>query len=216
MGKFLRKNFLAGLLVTVPLALTYLLFSFLMRKLDQLVAPLVRGIILKTGAPLPEDFHLPGLGFFITFLLICIIGLFARNIIGNRVLRAGQNLLESIPFVRSVYTTIKQVVESISKVDKKIFERMVVLRYPHLSTYVMGLVACDSEGEVLLRTGEDSVNVFVPMLPNVTLGWLMVVPRDQLTVLEMSREEGIKMLLSFGIFEAGGKGKPPPELEKVS
>ncbi len=216
MGKFLRKNFFAGLLVTVPLALTYLLFSFLMRKLDQLVAPLVRGIIIKTNAPLPEDFHLPGLGFFITFLLICIIGLLARNIIGKRVVRAGQNILEAIPFVRSVYTTIRQVVDSISKVDKKIFERMVLLRYPHLSTYVVGLVACDSEGEVLLRTGEDSLNVFVPMLPNVTLGWLMVVPRDQVTILEMSREEGIKMLLSFGIFEAGGKGKLPPESEKVS
>ncbi len=209
MGDFFKKSFLAGLLVTIPLALTYLLFSFLMRKLDHLMAPLVREVILKTGAPLPEDFHLPGLGFFITCLLMCVIGIFAKNFIGDKIVRKGQNLLQSIPFVRFLYTTIKQVVDSISKVDKQVFEKMVMLRYPHLSTYVMGLVSCDSQGEVLLRTGDNSVNVFVPMLPNVTLGWLLVVPRDQVTVLKMSREEGIKMLLSFGIFEAGGSEKTP-------
>lgn len=207
MGDYIKKSFFAGLLVTVPLALTYLLFSFLIRKLDHLVAPLVREIILKTGAPLPEDFHLPGLGFFITCVLMCVIGVFAKNFIGIKIVRRGQELLQSIPFVKQVYTTIKQVVDSISKVDKRVFERMVMLRYPHLSTYVMGLAACDSSGEVLLRTGENSVNVFVPMLPNVTLGWLLVVPRDQVTVLKMNREEGIKMLLSFGIFEAGGSKK---------
>ncbi len=212
MGDFFKKSFLAGLLVTIPLALTYLLFSFLMRKLDHLMAPLVREIILKTGAPLPEDFHLPGLGFFITCLLMCLIGIFAKNFIGNKIVRRGQNLLQSIPFVRFLYTTIKQVVDSISKVDKKVFEKMVMLRYPHLSTYVMGLVACDSQGEVLTRTGDNSVNVFVPMLPNVTLGWLLVVPREQVTVLKMSREEGIKMLLSFGIFEAGGSEKASDSL----
>lgn len=209
MGDFFKKSFLAGLLVTIPLALTYLLFSFLIRKLDHLMAPLVRAVILKTGAPLPEDFHLPGLGFFITCLLMCAIGVFAKNFIGNKIVNRGQDLLQSIPFVRFLYTTIKQVVESISKVDKKVFEKMVMLRYPHLSTYVMGLVACDSQGEVLIHTGDNSVNVFVPMLPNVTLGWLLVVPRDQVTVLQMSREEGIKMLLSFGIFEAGGSKKTP-------
>ncbi len=204
MGNFLKKSFLAGLLVTLPLALTYLLFSFLMRKLDLLMAPLVREIILETGAPLPEDFHLPGLGFFITCLIMCLIGVFAKNFIGGKIVLSGQNFLQSIPFVKTVYTTIQQVLNSISKVDKRVFEKMVLLRYPHLSTYVVGLVACDAEGEVVMFTGDNSINVFVPMLPNVTLGWLLVVPRDQVTVLKMSREEGIKMLLSFGIFKAGG------------
>ncbi len=81
------------------------------------------------------------------------------------------------------------------------------MRYPHLSLYVMGLVVCNTEGEVVSHTNDDTVNVFVPMLPNVTLGWLLVVPRDQVTLLEMNREEGIKMLLSFGIVE-GKEGKP--------
>ena len=109
--------------------------------------------------------------------------------------------MESIPFVRSVYTTIRQVLNSVSEVETNVFERMVVVRYPHLSSYVMGLVSCDSKGELLEKAKEGGVNVFVPMLPNVTLGWMLVVPREQVTLLKMEREEGIKFLLSFGIVE---------------
>lgn len=201
MTDLLKKNFFAGLLVTLPLALTYFLFAFIINLLDRLVAPLVRTVIIQTNAPLPEDFHLPGLGFMITFVLLVVVGVFTKNFFGRRIVAAGQHLMESIPFVRSVYTTIRQALDSISRVDSNAFERMVIVRYPHLSSYVMGLVSCDSEGEVLERAREGAVNVFVPMLPNVTLGWMLVVPREQVTLLKMDREEGIKFLLSFGIVE---------------
>lgn len=211
MADLLKKNFIAGLLVILPLGLTYLLFAFLINKLDNLVAPLVRTIIIKTNAPLPEDFHLPGLGFMITCILMVALGVFTKNFFGRKIVASGQHLLESIPFVRSLYTTIRQVIDTVSQVESNVFERMVIVRYPHLSSYVMGLVSCDSKGEVLEKAKDGAVNVFVPMLPNVTLGWMLVVPRDQVTLLKMDREAGIKFLLSFGIVEKAGDEKEGAE-----
>jgi len=165
-------------------------------------------VILKTQAPLPEDFHLPGLGFFLVCVFMLGVGIFAANVIGRRVVDLGQRLMESIPLVRSIYSTLRSVFQTVSAPRGQAFERMVLVRYPHLSVYVMGLIASPSRGEIVEHGGGDVVNVFVPMLPNVTLGWFLVVPRDQVTLLAMSREDGIKMLLSFGIVEAPASRKP--------
>lgn len=111
--------------------------------------------------------------------------------------------MHRVPYVRGIYLTIQKVVVSISDPNKSPFEQMVLVDYPHASSRMIGLIACDEHGEVSGRTGEDLVNVFLPLLPNVTLGFMVILPRDQIIPLRMTREEGIKYLMSFGIVVPG-------------
>jgi uncharacterized membrane protein len=200
---FLKKNMIAGLLVIIPIALTYIVMAFVIGKLDQLMAPVVTWIILRLQLPLPEDFHLPGLGFILICLFIFIIGLVTANFFGKQLVRAWDYLMHRVPFVRGIYLTIQKVVVAISKPGKSPFQQLVLVDYPHPSSRMIGLIACDEHGEVSQRTGEELVNVFLPLLPNVTLGFMLILPRNQIIPLKMTREEGIKYLMSFGIVVPG-------------
>jgi len=201
--EFIKRNIIAGLLVIIPIALTYIVMAFVIGKLDALMAPVVTWIILQLQLPLPEDFHLPGLGFILICLFIFIIGLVTANFLGKQLVRAWDFLMHQVPFVRGIYMTIREVVVAISRPGKSPFEQMVLVHYPHPSSRMIGLVSCDEHGEVAGRTGEDLVNVFLPLLPNVTLGFMLILPRDQIIPLKMTREEGIKYLMSFGIVVPG-------------
>ena len=200
---FIKQNMIAGLLVIIPIGLTYIVMAFVIGKLDKLMAPVVTWIIQRLQLPLPEDFHLPGLGFLLICLFIFVVGLATANFLGNQLVRAWDYLMHQVPFVRGIYMTIKKVVDTISRPGKSPFEQMVLVRYPHPSSRMIGLISCDEHGEVSGRTGEDLVNVFLPLLPNVTLGFMLIVPRNQIIPLKMTREEGIKYLMSFGIVVPG-------------
>ena len=212
MKSFFKQNMIAGLLITIPIALTYIVMAFVIGKLDKLMSPVVTWIILRFHLPLPEDFHLPGLGFLLICLLIFTVGLVAANFFGKQLVRAWDYLMHRVPFVRGIYLTIQKVVAAISDPDKSPFEQMVLIDYPHASSRMIGLVACDEHGEVSHRKGEDLVNVFLPLLPNVTLGFMVILPRDQIIPLRMTREEGIKYLMSFGIVVPGMVPQKKPAL----
>ncbi len=212
MRNFLKQNMIAGLLVIVPIALTYIVMAFVIGKLDQLMAPVVTWFILQLQLPLPEDFHLPGLGFILICLFIFIVGLVTANFLGKQLVRAWDFLMHRVPFVRGIYLTIQKVVLAISDPDQSPFEQMVLVDYPHASSRMIGLIACDERGEVSDRTNEDLVNVFLPLLPNVTLGFMVILPRDQIIPLKMTREEGIKYLMSFGIVVPGMDSPKEPAL----
>jgi len=206
MKQFLKQNLIAGLLVIIPIALTLFVLVFVINKLDKLMAPAVAWLIHYFEVPLPDDFHLPGLGFILISLLVFLVGLLATNFLGSQLIRLWDYLMHQVPIVRGIYMTIKKVVDTISRTNAPTFDRLVLVHYPHPSSLMIGLVACDGRGEVADRTGEDLVNVFLPLLPNVTLGFMLVVPRDQIIPLKMTREEGIKYLISFGIVVPGKKG----------
>ena len=203
MKNFIKQNMIAGLLVIIPIGLTYIVLAFVIGKLDKFMSPVVTWIILRLHLPLPEDFHLPGLGFLLICFFIFIVGLVTANFLGKQLVRIWDYLMHQVPFVRGIYMTIKKVVVTISRPGKSPFQQMVLVHYPHPSSRMIGLVSCDEHGEVSGRTGEDLVNVFLPLLPNVTLGFMLVVPRDQIIPLKMTREEGIKYLMSFGIVVPG-------------
>ncbi len=203
MKNFLKKNLIAGLLVIIPIGLTYIVFAFVIGKLDALMAPVVTWIILRLQLPLPADFHLPGLGFILIGLFIFLVGLVATNFLGKQLVRAWDYLMHQVPFVRGIYMTIKKVVETISRSDTPSFDQLLLVHYPNETSRRIGLVASEGRGEVVSRTGKDLVNVFLPLLPNVTLGFMLLVPRDQIVTLKMTREEGIKYLMSFGLATPG-------------
>ncbi|NIS85378.1 MAG: DUF502 domain-containing protein [Nitrospinaceae bacterium] len=175
-----------------------------------MMAPVVTWIILKLHLPLPDDFHLPGLGFILVCLFIFLIGLFTNNLFGKKLVQLGDYIIHNTPIVRGIYMTIKKVVETISSTEVPSFDKLVLVRYPYPESRMIGLIASETREEVAERTEKDQINVFLPLLPNVTLGFMLIIPRDQVVFLKMNREEGIKYLLSFGIVTPGAKPDDKP------
>jgi uncharacterized membrane protein len=153
-----------------------------------------------------EKYPVPGLGFVLLMIFIILVGLFATNFFGKQVVLAGELILHKIPFVRVIYTSIKKVVDTLSQSETPTFEKMVLLTYPREPLKTLGIVCCDTKGEIASHTDGGSVNVFVPTSPNPTTGFLLMVPREKLDVLEMSVEDGLKMIISFGMVNNAEKG----------
>ena len=206
-----KKNLLAGLLVTVPLALTYIILSFVIRKVDEWVEPIIIKVFGEAAVQLMEKYPIPGFGFVLIVLVIALVGLFATNFFGRQVVMAGELILDKIPFVRVIYTSIKKVVDTISQSETPTFEKMVLITYPRVPLKTLGIVCCNTKGEISTRTQGNSVNVFVPTSPNPTTGFLLMVPKNEMQVLDMTVEEGLKMIISFGMVSTPEK-KPVEEL----
>jgi uncharacterized membrane protein len=195
----IKKNMIAGLLVTVPAAFTYIILEFVITRVDRLVVPMVSKIIGEKGMEIFNEYSMPGMGFLLLILFIFFIGLIATNFFGKKMFEVGELVVHKIPLVRVIYTTIKKVVDTISQSQMSTFERMVLVTYPREPLKTLGIVACDTHGMVLKMLGKRSVNVFVPTSPNPTTGFIIHVPVEDVNFLEMTVEEGLKMIISFGV-----------------
>jgi len=217
---FLKKYIGAGLLIAIPVGLTVFILAFVINKLDEAMAPLISRIIVRWNLPLPEDFYLPGLGMILVGLFIFFIGLVATNFFGRKLVAWGERILHQTPVFRSVYSTIKKVVDTISEAgtdpDGGSFDQVVVVKYPHDGMRMFGLVAGRTQGEVKDKSFDDPVNVFIPLIPNVTIGYYIAVPRQDLEFMDISVEEGMKYLMSFGLAKGEGKRRPAaPEEDRT-
>ena len=195
----IKKNMIAGLLVTVPVAFTYIILEFVITRVDRAMAPLVAKIIGEQGMEILNDYPIPGSGFLLLILFILLIGLLATNFFGKKLFDLGEVFLHKIPFVRVIYTSIKKVVDTISYSKTPTFEKMAMVTYPRSPLKTLGIVACDTQGLILQKVGKESVNVFVPTSPNPTTGFLIIVPIEEVDFLDMTIEEGLKMIISFGV-----------------
>ena len=195
----IKKNMTAGLLVTVPVAFTYIILEFVITRVDGLMVPIVSKIIGEKGMEIFKAYSVPGMGFLLLVLFIFFIGLIATNFFGKKMFKVGELVLHKIPLVRVIYTTIKKVVDMISQSQTPTFEKMVLVTYPRSPLKTIGIVACDTRGTVLKMIGKRSVNVFVPTSPNPTTGFIIHVPVEDVNFLEMTVEEGLKMIISFGV-----------------
>lgn len=195
----MRRLFLAGLFVSMPLVITIVVFKFVFETLDNFLGPLVTRALIQMGAPIVRDFQVPGLGIITTILLIFLIGLFTTNLIGKKLLALGEWVVDQIPVIRSVYTGAKQIISTFSASDGKNFSKVVMLEYPRKGIYCLAFVTGTTKGEAQARTSREIVNIFLPTTPNPTSGFLLLVPREDLIEMDMSVEEGIKMVVSGGI-----------------
>jgi len=195
----IKKNMIAGLLVTVPVAFTYIILEFVITRVDGLMVPIVSKIIGEKGMEIFKAYSVPGMGFLLLVLFIFFIGLIATNFFGKKMFKVGELVLHKIPLVRVIYTTIKKVVDMISQSQTPTFEKMVLVTYPRSPLKTIGIVACDTRGTVLKMIGKRSVNVFVPTSPNPTTGFIIHVPVEDVNFLKMTVEEGLKMIISFGV-----------------
>ncbi|MEC8957234.1 MAG: DUF502 domain-containing protein [Nitrospinota bacterium] len=195
--KALKKNLIAGLLVTIPAALTYMILSFVITRVDRSMKPVVIGVLGPQNINLMEEWHIPGMGFIFLVLFIIAVGLVGTNFIGKKIVAMGEKLLHKIPVVRVIYTSIKKVVDTVSLTETPSFQKMVLITYPREPLKTLGIVCCDTPKGI--TEGEKMLNVFVPTSPNPTTGFLFMLPEKDTQPLKMSVEEGLKMIISFGM-----------------
>lgn len=192
----LRRYLLAGILVTAPISITiYLTYLFLTLVDDQVASMLPQ----EWYASLHGATTFPGIGLLVALGFFVVVGWFATNFLGRIVIRVSEYIVDRMPVIRTLYGAIKQIFETIMTNQSSAFRDVVMLEYPRTGVWSLGFVTGISEGEVQELTEDEVVNVFVPTTPNPTSGFLLFVPKRDLRFLEMSVEDGVKMVVSAGI-----------------
>ena len=194
----IRNVFITGLLITLPIALTWFILQFLLKNFDAL-SPVFTHMLIQLGAPITEGYRIPFLGLVVTLLIVLTVGWFTTNFFGKKLFELGELLIEKIPFVRRIYKGSKQVVSSIAEADTSTFRKVVLIEFPRRGLLAIGFVTGESLGEVQQVTQANMLNVFVPTMPNPTSGFLIFSPPEELTEVSMTIEEGIKYVVSGGI-----------------
>ena len=198
----LRNYFLAGLLVTVPLGVTVALAWWLVNYVDQLVIPL-----------LPEDYRpdqlfprllgveyrIPGFGLVVLLAGVTFIGGLAAGIVGRWAVRMGENVLNRMPVVRSLYSATKQILETVLRDQSQSLRQAVLVEYPRRGLWAVAFVTTDTGGELARHLGSEHLSIFLPTTPNPTSGFLLLVPRDDVIELDMSVEDAVKLIISAGM-----------------
>ncbi len=192
----LRGYLLAGILVTAPISITVYLTYIFLTFVDRNVATL-----------LPKEWYdalygattFPGIGLIISLIGFIAIGWFATNFLGRLIIRISEYIVDRMPVIRTLYSAIKQIFETIMASQSTAFREVVMMEYPRKGVWSIGFVTGTSEGEVQSHTRKETVNVFVPTTPNPTSGYLLFVPKTELKYLDMSVEEGVKLVVSAGI-----------------
>ncbi|MEM8951423.1 MAG: DUF502 domain-containing protein [Pseudomonadota bacterium] len=192
----LRNYFLTGIIVTAPIAITIFLVWQFITFLDDYVG---RFFPIPASVEQYLPFGLPGIGLIFMLAFLTFIGFIAAGFAGRTMVRMGERLLSRMPVIRSVYGTLKQIFETVLNQSSRSFREVVLVEYPRRGIAAIGFVTGPTRGEVQERTDEDLVNIFLPTTPNPTSGFLLFVPRKDLIHLDMTVEEGIKLVISGGI-----------------
>lgn len=194
--------FLTGLIAILPLVITiwmlYRIFFFIDQRLATIIEPF--------DLPLPWPWMGKGLTLLAIIILILLVGLFVRNIIGKRILAWGEGLLYKVPIVRRVYPFIRQVSNALLGQKKKFFQRVILVEYPRKGVYSLGFVTMGAAPEIEKKTKKKMLTVFISTTPNPTSGVLILFPEEDTIPLEMSVEEGMKLIVSGGTVIPSSKG----------
>ena len=197
--KKLRKYIVAGLLVWLPLAVTYLLLTFAFGIMDGLLDKMLRIIPRAWHPEQLLGVNIPGLGVVFTFLLLLFTGILAANFVGRAFVGGWESLLDRIPFVRTIYSSAKNFVEIVFSDSGNAFKNVLLVEYPRKGIYSLAFQTASDLGEVQGRTGEEVVGCFVPTTPNPTSGFIIIVPKKDAHVLDMEVDEALKMIISLGV-----------------
>ncbi|MBN1595120.1 DUF502 domain-containing protein [candidate division FCPU426 bacterium] len=198
----LRGIFISGLLILIPVAATIFIFVFLFNLLDGWLAPMGGEVLRSFGFKIPPQYkHIPGFGIVATLLLVMITGLVASNYLGRKILQFFNHIISNIPVVSSIYSAIRQVVNSISMTGSKAFQTVVLFEYPRRGIWSIGFLTTPSLVSAKKFTGQDLVNVFLPTTPNPTSGFFLMIPRKSLKVLPISPEDGLKIVATVGLIQ---------------
>ena len=181
----IRSKLFAGIATAFPLFLTYFLLKFLFETLDEISKP----ILNKFGV------EVPGLGILLTLLLIFSLGVIVTNFLGKKIFNIGENIVKRVPFVSTIYSTLKQITDTFTKGTSDTFQGAVYIQYPRVGLWTMAFIS----GESKTNDGVPYYHLFVPTTPNPTSGFFLMIPQEDAVPTGMSVEEGLKTIISGGM-----------------
>ncbi|MFW6027356.1 MAG: DUF502 domain-containing protein [bacterium] len=192
----IRGWFLTGLVVAAPIAITIYLTVAVISFVDEQVARLIPKAF-DSWTQLP--FTIPGLGVLIVFLSLVLLGAFTANVAGRWLIGLGERIVGRMPVVRNIYHGLKQIFETVLAQSDQSFKQVAMIEYPRPGVWALAFVTGSTRGEVQARSSEELLSLFLPTTPNPTSGFLLFVPRKDVTILDMSVEEGAKLVISGGL-----------------
>lgn len=194
-GVRLRNLFLSGLAVLVPVVLTLMALRWLFGVADSLLRPLIARAL---------DRYIPGLGILFGVLFVLLVGWLAQVYAGRWLLQSVERVFLRVPIAREVYGTVKSVVDAFSG-GRRVLGRVAMVEYPRPGLYSVGFVTGPGLPEATSGLGEETLCVFIPTTPNPTSGWIAMVPRSQLRFLDMTPQEGMRLVISAGTVDPRGR-----------
>lgn len=194
-----RGNFLTGLVIVLPVALTiWLVWSFF-GFVDDRVLPLVPD---RYNPLTYVDFDIRGVGVGIFLIFTTFVGALTKGLFGRQFVRIGESIVDRVPVVRSIYNGVKQIVETITHSSESNFDKVAMFEYPRKGIWAIGFISTETGGEILDKVKSDALySIFVPTTPNPTSGFLLFLPQKDVVVLDMDVEAAAKLIISAGIVE---------------
>ena len=200
-----KRYLIAGLLVWIPLAITFWLLELIVSTMDQtllLLPPSWRPDALLT-------FHIPGFGLLLTLLVVLATGVLAANIIGERLVRWWHGLLNRIPIVRSIYSSVKQISDTLLATRGQSFRKVVMIEFPQRGQWTLGFVVGSPGATIAAATAADAITVYVPTAPNPTSGYVLVVRPEDVREVDISVDDALKFHISLGVVPPRVNGRAP-------
>jgi uncharacterized membrane protein len=190
----LRRYLMAGLLVWLPLGITILVVKMLVDLMD-------RSLLLLPARYHPDQLlgmHIPGFGVIVAVVVVFTTGIIVANLFGRKLVALWEALLARIPLVSSVYSAVKQIAETMFSSNGNSFRKVLLVEYPRKGLWTLAFQTGTDVGEAQCKTGREVINIYVPTTPNPTSGFFIMVPKDDVVELEMSVDEGLRMIISMG------------------
>ncbi len=201
--KILKRYFVTGLIIVLPLYISFYVFVTIVNFMDSLMYLLPE--VARPDTYLP--FHVPGIGLLVTVTGIFLVGMLTTNFLGRKLVAIGEWFLDWIPLLRTIYKSSKQFISTFFSKDADGFRKVVLIEFPRRGTYAVAFVTSKTHGEVQVKIEEDLINVFLPTTPNPTSGFYLAVPSNEVISLDMTVEDAFKVIMSGGVIVPEGKGR---------
>ena len=204
----MKRYLIAGLLVWIPLGVTVMVINLLVGLMDQT-------LILLPEQYQPDallGFHIPGLGVLLSVVVILVTGMVVANLFGRKLVSLWESFLARIPLVRTIYASVKQIMETVFSSTGQSFRKVLLVEYPRKGLWTLAFQSGTTRGEAQSKTGIEVINIFIPTTPNPTSGFFIMVPREDVIELDMSVDDGLKMIISAGVVVPDWNEERNPEV----
>ncbi|MGC6475429.1 MAG: DUF502 domain-containing protein [Parvibaculales bacterium] len=191
----LRTYFLTGLVVTGPVGLTFLLITWVIDLLDGWFKPLLPARF-QPEQYIPYD--IPGVGLIVALIIVLLVGGFTANFLGRRLIAIGDNIISQMPAIGTVYNALRQIFKAAID-NNRSFSEVAMIEYPRKGVWAIGFVTNDIEGQIADHVGGETIAIFLPTTPNPTSGFLLFLPKEDVKILDMTVEEGARLVISAGL-----------------
>ncbi|MDR1401387.1 MAG: DUF502 domain-containing protein [Puniceicoccales bacterium] len=200
MLNFFKRSFFTGLILTLPIGITLFFVDIMLNYIGGPASKILFGwfdINIKETALI--YLILNAISIVLVALIIIAIGFLSKLFFGKLLISWAEKLINHVPFVSTIYKTVKQIIETFGKTGRSAFSKAVLVEYPRKGCYAIGFLSSETGGEVQEEIQQAMVNVFIPTTPNPTSGFLLIIPKEQVTELKMSVADGMKLIVSGGI-----------------